>query len=585
MPTVDDAIAALHTGQPADSLEDAMLDFKQESSTIRETLQLLADTVVCLANAYGGTIILGVADKPVTGGSFLGVSPALSVDTVIRGIYDRTDPKLSVPVAERHEAGRRLLVVTVPRGATHYANQRGLATRRVGTECRPFPPEEQRQAMSARGLYDWSADMSGVGLDGIDPSEMARLRRLLVAASRGDVSRLDDERLLSDLRLTQGTEMTRAGLLLVGREEAIRSAVASYEYAYRYRPSAGAEATSRLRERRPLLAAVERLLDTVEARQESHPLNLRGGVQIPLRDYPTSAVRELVVNGLVHRDYEVDGAVDVEHSPDRLTITSPGGLVFGVTPANILTHPSTPRNRLLLETVTTLQVAERTGQGVDRVYRELLRAGKQPPTYTDDATQVTVTISGGTGNDTFARYVNAELDEVLSTDLEVLLALTRLRTSRSIDADDLAPLVQRSPGDAQVALDRMAHEGLIEPTRRSASRPHPRYALSADALSALGRAVSYHRRSADGIDQKVHAHVAEYGYVTNQTLRRMFDLTVYSARDLLRDLQQRGLLKKLDDKVSGPGVRYGPGNQPKPPTPRKGRTSPSTEPKAQDPRQ
>jgi hypothetical protein len=67
-----------------------MLDFKQESSSIRETLQLLADTVVCLANAHGGTIILGVADKPVTGGSFVGVSPALSVDTVIRGIHDRT---------------------------------------------------------------------------------------------------------------------------------------------------------------------------------------------------------------------------------------------------------------------------------------------------------------------------------------------------------------------------------------------------------------------------------------------------------------------------------------------------------------
>lgn len=73
----------------------------------------------------------------------------------------------------------------------------------------------------------------------------------------------------------------------------------------------------------------------------------------------------------------------------------------------------------------------------------------------------------------------------------------------------------------------------------------------------LGRAVSYPRRSADGIDEKVQAHVAEYGYVTNQTLRRVFDLTVRSARDLLRDLQQRGLLAKLDDKVSGPGVRYG----------------------------
>jgi ATP-dependent DNA helicase RecG len=51
----------------------------------------------------------------------------------------------------------------------------------------------------------------------------------------------------------------------------------------------------------------------------------------------------------------------------------------------------------------------------------------------------------------------------------------------------------------------------------------------------------------------------ECGFVTNQTLRRMFDLTVYPARHLLRDLQDRGLLSKLDDKTAGPGVRYGPG--------------------------
>jgi len=62
-------------------------------------------------------------------------------------------------------------------------------------------------------------------------------------------------------------------------------------------------------------------------------------VQLQLYDYPNSAVRELVVNALVHRDYQVDGSVDLEHSPEQLVVSSPGGLVFGVTPENILTHP------------------------------------------------------------------------------------------------------------------------------------------------------------------------------------------------------------------------------------------------------
>ncbi len=54
-------------------------------------------------------------------------------------------------------------------------------------------------------------------------------------------------------------------------------------------------------------------------------------------------------------------------------------------------------------------------------------------------------------------------------------------------------------------------------------------------------------------------HIREYGHVTNQTLRRLFDLDVAGARDLLRALQLRGLLVKLDQGRGGPGIRYGSG--------------------------
>jgi len=230
-----------------------------------------------------------------------------------------------------------------------------------------------------------------------------------------------------------------------------------------------------------------------------------------------------------------------------------------VTPENILTHPSTPRNRLLLETVNTLQLAERTGQGVDRVYREMLRLGKPPPVFRDDGMRVDVVLQGGTGNESFARFVNADLDPVQGGDLEILLGLSALRTKKTLSAESLAPRIQRSASEAQAVLERMVHAGLIEPSRRSARQPFPTYSLAASSLAGMGRAVTYHRRGGDGVDQKVIQHVIEYGHITNQTLRRLFDLNVYQARDLLREMQTRELLRKIDDKTAGPGVRYGPG--------------------------
>lgn len=559
MTDLADALAALRSGTPASAIENDRIEFKQADTDPRRTLEILADAVVCLANGDGGLVVLGVRDRPGPRGSLAGVDTGLSVDAVVRGIFDRTRPSLSVPVQEVQEQGARLLAITVPRGATFYANAKGVSTRRVGAACRPFPPEEQRQAMAARGLYDWSAAPAGVELSAVSADEVDRIRRLLAAAGREDTARQSDARILHDLRLLDGGELTRAGLLLVGTEAAIARTLPSYGYAYQYRPSAGSEATARLRERRPLLAAVERLLDAVEARRSVHPINVRGGVQLQLHDYPASVVRELVVNALVHRDYEFEGEVELEHTPTRLVISSPGGLVFGVTPQNILSHPSTPRNRLLLETVTTLQVAERTGQGVDRAYRDLLRIGKQPPRFTDDGTRVTVTVEGGTGDDAFARYVNADLDPRLAADLEVLYTLSYLRTHRSVNGETVAPGIQRSPAEAQQTLDRMAEAELVEPSRRTVRKPFPNYALAPIVLAALGRAVAYRRRDAADIDQKIVDHVSEYGYITNQTLRRLFDLGVYPARDLLRDLQERGVLRKLDEKAGGPGIRYGRG--------------------------
>lgn len=50
-----------------------------------------------------------------------------------------------------------------------------------------------------------------------------------------------------------------------------------------------------------MLAAIELLIEAVERRSQIEPLNLPGGVQLALSDYPIDAVRELVVNALIHR--------------------------------------------------------------------------------------------------------------------------------------------------------------------------------------------------------------------------------------------------------------------------------------------
>lgn len=550
-------------GARASTLEGQTLDFKQSGRDPKETLVLLADAAVCFANAEGGDIVLGVNDKASGVDAFVGVPSDLTVDVIRKGIFDRTRPNLTCFVEERDEHGHRVIVVSVPPAVGTCSNAAGLSTRRLGTQCLPFTPDQQREVLTSRGLMDWSAEPTDITLDQLAPIEIERLRQLLRRAGRQELATSTTAQMLSDLRLVPvgDDRVNRTGALLLAPAEVLADVMPEYGYSYQYRPTSGAEASNRLRGREPMLAAIELLIDATERRSQVEPLNLPGGVQLALPDYPIDAVRELVVNALVHRSYQTHGSVDIEHTGDRFTISSPGGFVAGVTPENILTYPSTPRNRLLTETVAVLQLAERTGQGVDRAYREMLRTGKEPPLFRTQDLLVQATLAGGTGNKSFVRYLTELPDELIS-DVDVLLTLSVLRRKRTVDAIGLAETIQRTAAEAERVLQRTTDARITEPTRRTAHHPAPTYRLRPEAVAGLSRALSYHRRQIDAADEKVLEHVREYGYITNKTIQRMFDIDVFRARNLLSDMRTRNLIVKIGDAKGGPGVRYGQPEQP-----------------------
>jgi ATP-dependent DNA helicase RecG len=100
---------------------------------------------------------------------------------------------------------------------------------------------------------------------------------------------------------------------------------------------------------------------------------------------------------------------------------------------------------------------------------------------------------------------------------------------------------------------------LLEPTRQTARLSFPSYRLRSEALKRLGTAVRYHRRTEDEIDRKVAVHVREYGRINSRTVQNMFDVSVQRARDILRDLVQRKILRKTSKAQRGPSVEYGAG--------------------------
>ena len=247
-----------------------------------------------------------------------------------------------------------------PEGIDFYADTQGRATRRVAKSCEVLLPSSAALLKEERRGIDWSVQPSGRSVEDAEPRAVDAARRRLArfADTRREMARLPVHDLMRDLGVaTADGALARAGdvLFCAPREPALH---------YQYRRTPGGEVANDYREPTPALVALDEVMDRVNLRGNAIPILVGGGQQIDVRDFPELAVREALVNAVVHRDYRLDGIVSIEHSPQLFTIQSPGALVSGVSIANILTHASKPRNPLLAHVVHQLGLAERSGRGV-----------------------------------------------------------------------------------------------------------------------------------------------------------------------------------------------------------------------------
>lgn len=98
---------------------------------------------------------------------------------------------------------------------------------------------------------------------------------------------------------------------------------------------------------------------------------IEGMKRIESPDYPASAIREAIVNAIVHRDYQITGSeIHIDVFDDRVEITSPGGMIGGcmIQDMNIKNVASVRRNKIISDIFSRLNLMERRGSGLVRIY-------------------------------------------------------------------------------------------------------------------------------------------------------------------------------------------------------------------------
>ena len=551
---VEDALQAIRSGtRPAD-LESVTLDFKRPKESFEDAARDLAEAAACFANSRGGAVVVGVDDKQTGPVAFLGCDQ--DAEALRRRIWELTNPSLTVTADTMRTGDAALVVLVIPEGLEVHTVA-GRTTHRVDRSCEPMSASEQARLIEDRRGFDWSAEPTDRTTADVSPLALASARQLLRThpdPQRQAYAGPDDADLLRTLGVATSTgELLRAGELLFCHTEGRDLLV------YQYRRSPGGEPADIQRLGKPLLLSLQRALELITARIDRTPILLPSGQQVDLADLLEGPVREALANAVAHRDWRLPEPISVEHAPTRLMVDSPGPLVPGVTIENILAHPSKPRNRVLIEAIRKLGLAEQAGVGIDRMYRDMIRSGHQPPQiFVSDSVRVTLT--GGAPNKPLARYV-ATIPETVADDVDAMLVLFTLLSHRTTTASALETVIQKPVEEIEATLRPLATDevAMLEPTRQTARRKNPSYRLREGVLKELGTAVAYRRRTVDEIDRKVIATVNELGQITNGVVQALFDVKVERSSRILSDLVDRDILVKTSAHERGPRVTYGPG--------------------------
>ncbi len=307
---------------------------------------------------------------------------------------------------------------------------------------------------SHRGLLDPSAQIvADARWEDLDRLEFERFRRSVrERRGRSDESLLD----LPDLELSKALGVVDAngdvrgvrlaGVLLFGKEDALRRFVPAHEVAFQVLRGLDVEVNDFFRW--PLLRVMEEIEARIRARNREQELMV-GLLRVGVPDYPERALREAVANALIHRDYLRLGAVHVQWHGDHVEITNPGGFPEGVRLDNLLVTAPRPRNPLLADAFKRAGIVERTARGIDTIFYEQLRNGRPAPSYerSNEAT-VSLVIPGGAANLDFVRLLVTEAQQGRDLTLDELLVLNALWLTRELAKSTGGSHARRPPSCA-----------------------------------------------------------------------------------------------------------------------------------------
>jgi ATP-dependent DNA helicase RecG len=352
--------------------EDQGTEFK-ESFNERALKSLCA-----FVNTDGGSVFVPVDDNGV-------VLEDPLTDQQIQNVANRVVDNLGIQpsIISHRWQGRSFIEIKVP-NAESPIPLKGKYYIRIGNTTQRMNSSQLRDRMLESVPWD-SQLVKGVGLDALDTSEIKRFVKSGQDAGRisAEIDPNKPEAILSQTNLLKEEGLTKAGILLFGKDPQSyfpAAVIRIGEFA------SESEVRNDKTAKGHLFQQVRKAEDIIKDRmQHGYEISDQQFTRQERWTYPLPAIREGIMNAVIHRDYHKQGAqIQIKLFNDHLSIFSPGGLPDQLDVDDLLTnHPSIRRNNLLANVFFRAGLIESFGTGISRIRSSLKDAGLPEPVLED----------------------------------------------------------------------------------------------------------------------------------------------------------------------------------------------------------
>lgn len=377
---------------PGISAESSSLEYKREiPSDDRKWLK----TIVAFANGKGGQLVFGIDDETHT---VVGVpieNIARTVDRITEIIVNNCTPQIIPDIRVDTLAGKYVVVVEIlpgqntPYYLTRYGMEEGTYIRAAASTRLAAPHIRLELILRSRGLtYD---QYPAPHQEAVSDDEVRELCRIIGERS-GRKNEVTREHLISwglIIPDDKGSALPTITFCLLARPRALHFSRIQCGVFLSNDRSHFLDNTELSG---PVYDIAETAVDYV-LKNTRVAYKINGLYREEQYEIPLPALREIIVNAVLHRNYLSPSYIQIAIHPDRVEFFSPGALHGNMTKERMLRgNSSSLRNPLLADIFHRMNIVERWGSGIGRIYAACEELGIAPPEYQVDEVGVTVIV-------------------------------------------------------------------------------------------------------------------------------------------------------------------------------------------------